>query len=182
MPYTKKVFNLEDGAKITSIKNFITIDDANGLFEELLENVKWRKFTYTVYDKEVESPRFMHVIYFTSDTKKLPLFNTLKNRIEKKIHKTFNYAVLNYYRNGDDYISYHADREVKAGSVVVSVSLGARRKFVLKHKFNKSIKHEFMLSNGDMLVMNEAAIKTKFKHSVPKMKNVGARISITFRE
>jgi alkylated DNA repair dioxygenase AlkB len=183
MSYTKEVFNLTDGAQVIYIKKFISIDVADALFEELLTTVNWEKFMYTVGDKEVESPRFMQIVNLDEDLEDLPLLEILKKRIEKKTHRTYDYAVLNYYRNGRDYISYHADREVKPGSLVVSVSLGTKRKFVLKHKINNKLKFEFMLGNGHILVLNEAAIKTSFKHSVPKMTKVtGARISITFRE
>lgn len=183
MAYTKEKINMGSGAIVIYLRNFINRDSANELFTELFENLEWKQFDYTVQDKEVKSPRLMHILDFDEELDCLPLLSELKDRLEKKTHRTYNYAVLNYYRDGKDYISYHADREVKPGSVVVSVSLGARRKFMLKHKFDKNIKFEFMLGGGDVLVLNEHAIKTSFKHAVPKMVKVGCpRISITFRE
>lgn len=83
----------------------------------------------------------------------------LKNKLEKLINKKFSYVVLNYYRNGSDYIGYHADREIKIGSSVVSISLGASRRFYLKSKYDKNIIYKYVLNNGDILILNEAAIK-----------------------
>jgi alkylated DNA repair dioxygenase AlkB len=182
--YTKEKIDLGYGGMVTYLKNFVTKNNANLLFEELFDNLEWKQFTYTINNKEVNSPRLMHIFKFEEDDDMddLPLFAELKKRIEKKTHRTFTYAVLNYYRDGKDYIGFHDDKEVKPGTAVVSVSLGSRRKFILKHKFNEKVKFEFMLRNGDVLLLNESAIKTNFKHGVPKMANVGARISITFRE
>jgi alkylated DNA repair dioxygenase AlkB len=176
----KQTYELYDGARVIYIPKYIK--NSADLYNELKTNVHWEKFKYTVYDKEVESPRLMSIIDLDKKLKKLPIFDAVKNLIEKKTKLKFTYAVLNYYRDGSDYISYHADREMKAGSSVVSISLGAKRKFVLKHKYRPGVKHEFWLGNGDILMMNEAALKLKYKHSVPKMANVGPRISITLRE
>ena len=177
--YSKHNYNLADGAKVSLFPNYVRNPDA--LFEELLTNIKWKKFEYKVYDKMVKSPRFMHILYFDNDTD-LPCLQNIKTRIEKITGVEFSYAVLNYYRDGNDYISYHADREVESGQIVVSVSLGAKRRFILKHKYRSDVKHIFLLDDGDVLILNEAAIKTMYKHSVPKMANVGPRINITFRE
>ncbi len=37
------------------------------------------------------------------------------------------------------------------------------------------------LENNSLLIMDENSAKSKWKHSLPKMKNVGERINITFR-
>lgn len=154
-----------------------------------MNDIKWKHYKYVIHGKEVTSPRLMHIVRYDKNDKNyktesepLPLLNVLKNRLEKITKVSFKYAVLNYYRDGKDYIGYHSDNEVVKGSIVVSVSLGATRRFVLKHKFRENVKHIFMPEDGDVLILNEAAIKTMYKHSVPKMANVGPRINITFRQ
>ena len=176
--YQRQQYNLGDGAKVTYIPGYIP--DTKILFEELLEEIPWKKYRYEVHGTEVDSPRLMHII--SKDNPKLSLFPKLKKRIEKLLKVEFSYAVLNFYRDGEDYIGYHPDREVDSDQVVVSVSLGATRRFALKHRFRPGIRHVFMLRDGDVLVLNEMAIKGVYKHSVPKMKNVGPRINITFRQ
>ena len=82
---------------------------------------------------------------------------------------------------GNDYISYNSDNEVKLGQTV-SISVGATRRFILKHKFRKGVKQTFLLEDGDVMILNDAAIRFSYKHSIPKMANSEPRINITFRE
>ena len=181
MTYERHKYDLGDHAKLTHIIKYVT--DPDSLFNELQKNITWSVWKYEVYDKEVDSPRLMAIIHFDKDKySHFPSLVAIKRRVEKLTKKTFRYAVLNYYRDGNDYISYHSDREVKDGQTVVSVTIGATRKFVLKHKFRDDVKYTFMLGHGDVLILNDYAIKKIYKHSVPKMANIGPRINITFRE
>jgi len=174
----QKCHNLADGGQVVHVKKFVK--NPTNLFDELKSDIKWKKFKYEVYDKQVESPRLMAVIYF--DDIQLPLLDAVRLRVEKIMKLKFKYAVLNYYKDGNDYISFHADREVPDGTIVISITLGSTRRFILKHKFDKDIKYIFLPEDGDLLVMNDVAIKKMYKHSVPKMANVGERISVTLRQ
>lgn len=175
--YKKHIYNLGDGAIVEYIPGYAANSDQ--LFDELLNSVPWRKFTYEVNGQLVQSPRFMHIYNFDN---KFPYLEKFRNRIQRLTKKEFKYVVLNYYRDGNDYIGYHPDREVESGDIVVSVSLGATRRFALKHKFRENVRHVFMLADGDLMILNEPAIKGAYKHSIPKMRNVGPRINMTFRE
>jgi alkylated DNA repair dioxygenase AlkB len=177
--YIWRIHNLMDGAKVLHVSNFVS--DSTNLFEELKNKIHWSQMEVELYDKKVLTPRYMHVIHF-ENFNSLPLLQNLREQMEKITDTNFTYGVLNYYRDGNDYISYHADRETDSNQIVVSVSLGATRQFIFKHKYRKNLKHKFMLRDSDVLIINEAAIKTKYKHSVPKMKKVGPRINITFRQ
>jgi len=113
-----------------------------------------------------------------------PLVQKLRDKIINYTKKDMSYAQLNYYRDGNDYIGYHTDKEVSEGDIIASISLGATRKFILRSKDWKKgdkKKYEFNLENGSLLIMNEHAAKTYWKHALPKMKNVKLRINITFR-
>lgn len=181
--YTRYTYNLGDGAKVIYIPRYVNLPD--NLFNELKNSIPWDQYKYQVHGKEVMSPRLMHIINYGDNQNEyiyLPELEKIKKRVERIIGRKFSYAVLNYYRDGKDYIGFHSDREVKTGQIVVSVTVGATRKFVLKHKFREDIKHVFLLEDGDVLILNEAAIKGVYKHSIPKMANVGSRINITFRE
>jgi alkylated DNA repair dioxygenase AlkB len=63
-------------------------------------------------------------------------------------------VLCNLYRNQKDSIGYHADNEPELGKnpVIASVSLGAVRKFKLKHKLSKKV-IEVELASGSLLVM-----------------------------
>ena len=176
--YHKKTHYLEDGALVIHVSDYVKNPDA--LFNELLTSIPWTRFTYRVYDKDVLSPRLMQIVEM-KDVVELPHLKEIKERLEKVCKVKFKYAVLNYYRDGNDHISYHSDREVEHGKMVASVSLGQTRRFVLRHKGNKN-KVVFEPKHGDVLILNDAAINFVYKHRVPKMKNAKARINITFRQ
>lgn len=179
--YERKKYDLGDGAIVTYIPNYVNNPDK--LFTELKEKIDWGIWKFELHGKEVQSPRLISVIHFdTDDTNDFPELLKIKSRVEKITGLVFRYGVCNYYRSGDDAISPHSDRESPDGDTVVSVSVGATRKFVMKHKFRKGIRHVFMLAHGDVLILNDYAIKKVYTHAVPRMANVGERINITFRE
>lgn len=186
--YKKITYNLGDGAVVYYIASYVKNPDT--LFSELLEKIPWKRYRYkNLHEKNGFYPRLMNVIHYDRSDRhekelirKLPELDKIKKRVEKLTNRKYRYAVLNYYRNGNDYISFHSDREVVDNSLVISVTVGSTRRFVFKHKFREGVKHLFMLAHGDVLIMNYDAIKGKYLHSIPKMANVGPRINITFRE
>eukprot|EP00954_Amorphochlora_amoebiformis_P027732 1387400-Amorphochlora_amoeboformis.AAC.1 len=115
-----------------------------------------------------------------------PLVTKLKSEIEKRLACNFDYVLINKYRNGKDYISYHSDGEAcgSANNIIASVSLGSTRKFVLRHKKWKELgiaKHEFWLKNGSMIVMKDDC-QRYWKHAIMSTKKIkGERINLTFR-
>lgn len=103
------------------------------------------------------------------------LFDVCKRR--------FNSVLLNHYRTGDDYISWHADDESELGAnpLIASVSFGQTRRFLLRLKDNHAVKLELPLYHGSLLVM-AGQIQHHWQHSIPKQKRVqGSRVNLTFR-
>ncbi|KAE8153383.1 hypothetical protein BDV25DRAFT_136985 [Aspergillus avenaceus] len=96
----------------------------------------------------------------------------------------YNFILVNYYATGDDSISYHSDDERFLGPdpTIASLSLGGKRDFLLKHKPGvQAGPLKFPLASGDMVVMRGETQKN-WLHSVPKRKEAGGRINITFRK
>ena len=99
------------------------------------------------------------------------------------IHTNFNSCLLNYYPSGDEGMGYHADDEKELGHqpIIASLSLGATRKFIFKHKKAQD-KIELYLESGQLIVMHGDTQKY-WKHSITKTKTVSeGRISLTFRQ
>ena len=104
---------------------------------------------------------------------------------------SFNQLLINWYVNGHHYIGKHSDDETQLipGSPIVSISLGAERKFRMRprEKSNgKTSYHDFNLVSGDIIVMGGKTQK-EFTHEIVKVsgvkgENVGKRINITFRQ
>ena len=95
----------------------------------------------------------------------------------------FNSLLLNFYRDGQDSIGYHADAEKELGTnpVIASISLGGVRQFVMKHiKSGEKLKYD--LAHGSLLIMGGTS-QHHWVHAVPKTKAaVGPRINLTFRK
>ena len=115
----------------------------------------------------------------------------LRRLTENSTRCKFNFALVNYYADGNDSISYHSDDERFLGPepAIASFTLGARRDFLLRHKKtsaahpSESKPMKFSLGTGDMILMR-GKTQSCWEHSIPKRKGGEAergRINITFR-
>jgi alkylated DNA repair dioxygenase AlkB len=113
----------------------------------------------------------------------LPWTSTLL-QIKKNVEAVlgcYNFCLLNRYRSGADSISLHSDNERDLGNIISTISLGATRKFKIKHNETKETK-EFLVSNDTLIIM-AGTMQRFWKHEILKTKEVvGERISLTFRQ
>lgn len=93
----------------------------------------------------------------------------------------FNSALLNYYRDGRDSVSWHADDEPELGQepTIASLSIGAPRTFAIRALPTRAM-WRTALGDGDLLIMRGES-QSIYQHSVPKAAAAGPRINITFR-
>lgn len=111
-----------------------------------------------------------------------PHLRAVRDRIATLVGHPFNYALVNWYRDGVDYIGWHSDKEedLALGSSIASLSLGAARPFLLRDKSSGET-HEVVLADGSLLVMAGTTQK-HYKHALPRRKGIaGARFNVTFR-
>ena len=110
----------------------------------------------------------------------------IRDIIEKYFNLKIDYVLCHIYRGipegsnpGSDYIGLHCDREA-LNSSVISVSLGATRRFLFREKNDeKNAYDQITLNSGDVLHMygpkklkngkTQGSCQTVFKHEVPKM-------------
>jgi alkylated DNA repair dioxygenase AlkB len=108
----------------------------------------------------------------------------VRDRVKEHTDRPFNSVLANWYRNGQESVDWHADDEPELGKspIIATVSLGGPRKFVLKHRSNKTIEPiEFNLAPGSLLLM-QGATQTHWVHKIPKTRRpVEPRISLTYR-
>jgi alkylated DNA repair dioxygenase AlkB len=66
----------------------------------------------------------------------------IKGRVESAAMVSFNSVLLNFYRSGQDSVSWHSDDEPELGTnpVIGSVSFGAARSFQFKHKHKPELR------------------------------------------
>lgn len=103
-----------------------------------------------------------------------------KQGLEQLIDHPFNSCIANEYATGDEYISFHNDKQIEGPrKAVVTVSLGGTRTFYMKHNATgKEI--PILLHSGDILVM-EGETQRYWTHGIKKERGVAKRISLTYR-
>ena len=109
----------------------------------------------------------------------------IKRAIETASKTIYNSVLINYYRDGKDRVAWHSDDEKELGRnpVIASISLGAERKFKLRHKQYKQngYKHEIVLKNGSFLLMR-GETQHNWLHEIPRTAlPISSRINLTFR-
>jgi alkylated DNA repair dioxygenase AlkB len=95
-----------------------------------------------------------------------------------------NSCLLNYYRNGEDYIGWHSDDEMPSymTNPIYSISLGEERSFEIRKK-GAAASTRILLKNGHLLIMYGSKFQSYYQHRLPKAEDqkMKPRINLTFR-
>lgn len=189
-----EVIDLSDGS-CRYWPHWLEFDEASQLYQCLLETVEWRQDTIYLFGRAVPLPRLQawygdaeaHYCYSgicLEPVPWLPILQTLKAWVEATTCAKFNSVLINLYRTGQNSNGWHADDEVTLGTdpLIASLSLGATRRFQLRHKNNKSLPVQSLnLISGSLFFMG-AGIQQAWQHQIPKTKKqVSPRINLTFR-
>lgn len=189
----RQSFVLSD-ARVYLVDPFLAPEEAGSLFDALLTGIRWRQDTIKLWGKVHDVPRLQQwfadegMVYTWSGIRMEPEpwsapLERLRERLHEVLGLRFNTALANLYRDGNDTVGWHADDEPELGDapVIASVSLGATRDFVLRHRSRTELVQSIRLSHGSLLVM-EGETQEHWKHCVPRRKRVHApRINLTFR-
>ena len=95
----------------------------------------------------------------------------------------FNSVLLNWYRNGNDHLNWHADDEKELGRnpTIASVNFGETRDFIVRRKDDRTRRLVLPLKHGTLLLMR-GALQHHWEHSVPKrLEARRSRFNLTFR-
>lgn len=154
----------------------IVIEDATKLYTSLAAKLPWHADTVTLFGKTHVTTR--QIVWmgdegssytYSGHSRKAIAWSTavfhVKQLVEQRlldigIEVEFNTCLLNYYPTGADGMGYHADDEKELGyqPIIASLSLGATRKFVFKHKTithkDKPVKIELYLESGQLIFMH----------------------------
>ena len=112
--------------------------------------------------------------------------DTLKEitaKVNSVLGTNFNTILLNKYKNGDDCIGFHKDRETgwAPNTGFATLAFGAARDFQVKNDESKETTTH-LHESGHVIYM-PSPMNQHNTHSVPKRKRVtSCRISLTFRE
>ena len=177
------------------IENFFNLDESKLYMRNLTQSVLWRREKIKMWGKEIVTKR--RIAWYADDGKSYTYSGStffpsqwnnvllhLKERVENNSDIKFNSALLNEYPNGEVGMGWHSDDEKELGidPVIASLSFGANRDFIFKHKTDKSIENvKLHLKDGSLLLML-GSTQHYWKHSLPKrLKVKEPRINLTFR-
>lgn len=181
---------LEDGELAMLAQLPLSLDNAT-VMARLLAETAWRSESITLWGKQFLQPRLtawygdasytysgltMEALPFT------PLLVEIKQAVEQASGRVFNSVLLNYYRNERDSMGMHSDDEAELGPEppIASVSFGATRTFILRHKRSKRTVR-IDLTDGSLLLM-AGATQANWSHGINKgAAPKGPRINLTFR-
>lgn len=184
---------LPEGGSVYYYGSVLSEEKADIYFKLLLEKVPWKNDEVFIFGKKITTKRqtawfgdqpFEYTYSRTTKTALpwIPELLELKQHVEEYTGLEFNSCLLNLYHSGEEGMSWHSDDEKPLGPHpnIAALSLGAERKFSLKHKVTRETL-SLMLERGSLLVMREDT-QENWMHSLPKSKKIRSpRISLTFR-
>ncbi|CAM1500854.1 Fc.00g100160.m01.CDS01 [Cosmosporella sp. VM-42] len=131
------------------IENVLPAALADGIFDKLRDEIQWQRMSHQGGDV----PRLVAVQGLAADDGSIPVYRhpsdeappllpftptvlAIKAETEKHLGHPLNHVLIQYYRDGNDYISEHSDKtlDIVKGSYIANVSLGAERTMVLRTK------------------------------------------------
>ena len=180
-------------AELRYAPEWLPVDLADELFATLRQSVPWETHRIRLFGRWVDSPRLScwigdaEATYTYSGARFQPhpwppALQQVRRQLAATLGCEFNSVLANRYREGREYMGWHSDNEAALGTrpVIASLSLGATRRFVLKHR-QGAPKIELALAHGSLLVM-AGETQANYRHALPRTaRPVGERINLTFR-
>ncbi|MCB1229931.1 MAG: alpha-ketoglutarate-dependent dioxygenase AlkB [Verrucomicrobiae bacterium] len=172
----------------------LSAEEADHYFARLRETIAWRHDEVTLFGRHIVTAREVawygdrDFAYTYSGTTRTALPWTeelaeLKTTIETLLDSPFNSCLINLYHSGSEGMGWHSDDETTLveNATIASLSLGAERKFSLRHKRVREKKVSVILEPGSLLAMR-GETQQHWSHALPKSKRVtDERINLTFR-
>jgi len=168
------------------------VPDHDALLDQLRAEIAWEQHEITLFGRTVPTPRLTawmgDAAYAYSGVVNQPkpwpaALTAVRERLRAEIGVDFNSCLANLYRDGSDSMGFHSDDEPELGPepTIASVSLGDRRRFVLRHRGTRQ-RWTWDLGAGDLLVMRDES-QRDYAPAVPKTtRRVGVRMNLTFRQ
>ena len=177
------------------LPGFLPRTAADRLLAELLALPDWQQLRLRLFGREVDAPRltawygdpgarygYSGIVHEPRPWP--PVLAALRARLRDELALDLNGVLANQYRDGSDSMGWHSDDEPELGPrpVVASVSLGAERRFRLRHRTRKELASlDLTLEHGSLLVMR-GETQHRWEHSLPRSARCReTRVNLTFR-
>lgn len=173
--------------------NYLTAKDVDQLYQHCVVALPWQQEPIHLFGRTMLQPRLQVWMgdqpyrYSGRTYEPVPWDARLKilaERLAQGVGAGLNTVLCNWYQHGQHSMGWHSDNEPELGvePVIVSVSLGEARRFVLRRKTGPKEKVEYLLQHGDVLVMR-GQTQRDWEHSIPKSARVTkGRINLTYRQ
>jgi nicotinamidase-related amidase/alkylated DNA repair dioxygenase AlkB len=131
------------------IHNLLPQSEASDIFEKVRDEVRWQKMSHQGGDV----PRLVSVQGEIGEDGSIPIYrhpadesppllpftpavSLIRSEVEKRLGHKVNHCLIQFYRNGADYISEHSDKtlDIAPDSFIANVSLGALRTMTFRTK------------------------------------------------
>lgn len=168
-----------DQPNLTIVDAFLENSDA--LFCEIQDSVEWDQRMKARKTASYGVPyNYSGITY--AERAMLPCLLPLCDQLERKLGYRPNNCLLNYYPDGKSTMGYHSDstKELVEGTGISIVSLGAARSISFRSKAEVDRVISYELPTGSLMHM-DAETQDDWKHALPKARDAGPRISMTFR-
>lgn len=168
---------------------------ADRWLRELSQQIPWSQPQITIYGRSVAVPRLV-AWYGDAEARYrysgllneplpwTPLLADIRRQVQQEVRHTLNGVLLNFYRDGQDAMGWHSDDERELGRLplVVSLNLGAARRFDFRRKGGSRIEHSILLEHGSLLVMS-GPTQHYWQHQIARSRKVSEpRLNLTFRQ
>ncbi|MCY4128571.1 MAG: alpha-ketoglutarate-dependent dioxygenase AlkB [Gammaproteobacteria bacterium] len=167
---------------------------ADVLFTHCLSELPWREELVKMFGQTFIAPRLSCAIadegciyrYRGSQTESIRFtqeLDSLRWKLQNQLKVPFNYILATQYRNGNDYVGWHADdeRDLVPGQTIANISLGEARDFRIKSR-DGSFDERVITDHGSLLLMHGDILHTT-KHSLLRTRrSIGSRVVLSFRE
>ena len=188
-------FELPDRGLCELIHGFVPAGETVSLLETLCAELALEQHTIRVFGREVKEPRLVAYVgdpdasYTYSGKLNVPspwtpVLSKLRERVVATAEQPFNAVLCNLYRDGRDSMGMHNDAEPELGEhpVIASLSLGAERKFVVRHRRgHERGQLDLVLPSGSLLLMR-GELQRHYRQGLPKqLKVTTPRLNLTFR-
>lgn len=151
------------------------LSGAEAVFHEVVERARWQQPDRPMYGQVVTQPRL------NAKWPKLGIIEEMRTALSERYGVEFVSGGCNLYRDGRDSVAWHRDRIAKeiVDPIVGIVTLGQARPFLMRPR-GGGRSTRFLPGPGDLIVTGGTA-QRDWEHTVPKVREAGARASITFR-
>ncbi|MEQ9425378.1 MAG: alpha-ketoglutarate-dependent dioxygenase AlkB [Cyclobacteriaceae bacterium] len=192
-PTEQKVNLLPYDGEVIYLGKILNAEKSASSYRHMMNNIAWEHDEAYIFGKHFITKRKAawygdqdYSYTYSNATKQAHPWTKelleLKRLTEQISNERYNSCLLNLYHSGEEGMAWHSDDEkmLRYYATIASISLGAERRFLFKHK-KTGERVTVYLENGSLLLM-KGATQDNWLHRLPPTKKVrNPRVNLTFR-